>query len=40
MNIVVERAEDGSVAVEAVVITNPGYYDLVFMDYQMPVMDG
>lgn len=40
MNIVVERAEDGSVAVEAVRSHEPGYYDLVFMDIQMPVMDG
>lgn len=40
MNIVVERAEDGSVAVEAVRGHEPGYYDLVFMDIQMPVMDG
>lgn len=40
MNIVVERAEDGSVAVEAVRNHEPGYYDLVFMDIQMPVMDG
>lgn len=40
MNIIVERAEDGSVAVEALCNHEPGYYDLVFMDIQMPVMDG
>ena len=40
MNIVVERAEDGSVAVEAIRNHEPGYYDLIFMDIQMPVMDG
>lgn len=40
MNIVVERAEDGSIAVEAVRNHEPGYYDLIFMDIQMPVMDG
>ncbi len=36
----VEEAEDGTVAVEKVSHSEPGYYDLVLMDIQMPVMDG
>lgn len=36
----IEEAEDGSVAVEKVRGSAPGYYDLVLMDIQMPVMDG
>lgn len=36
----VECAEDGSVAVEKVKNAETGYYDLVLMDIQMPVMDG
>ena len=36
----VEQAENGAVAVDKVRSTEPGYYDLVLMDIQMPVMDG
>ena len=36
----VETAEDGSIALEKVEHSEPGYYDLVLMDIQMPVMDG
>ncbi len=36
----VETAEDGTVAVEMVKHSNPGYYALVLMDVQMPVMNG
>lgn len=38
--IIVEEAEDGSIAVEKVKSSKPGYYDLVLMDIQMPHMDG
>ena len=38
--LVVEEAEDGTVAVEKVSMMGPGYYDFVLMDIQMPVMDG
>ena len=37
----IDEAEDGAVALEKVLTTrtdNP--YDVIFMDYQMPVMDG
>ena len=36
----VECAENGQVAVDMVSASQPGYYDLVLMDIQMPVMDG
>ncbi len=36
----VEEAENGAIAVEKVSASAPGYYDLVLMDIQMPVMDG
>ena len=36
----VETAENGKVAVEKVEASEPGYYDAVLMDIQMPVMDG
>ncbi len=36
----VETATDGSIAVEKVKQSQPGYYDLILMDIQMPVMDG
>ena len=36
----VETAEDGRQALEKVVASPEGYFDLVFMDIQMPVMDG
>lgn len=33
-------AENGSEAVEKVAVSEPGYYDLVLMDIQMPIMNG
>ncbi len=36
----VEEASDGSVAVDMVTLKPPGYYDIIFMDIQMPYMDG
>lgn len=36
----VEAAEDGSIAVEMVEGSTPGYYDLILMDVQMPIMNG
>lgn len=36
----VDTAEDGSLALERVAHSEPGYYDLILMDIQMPVMDG
>ena len=36
----VETAENGAVAVEKIRTSDPGRYDLVLMDVQMPVMDG
>lgn len=38
--ITVETAENGEIAYEMVKRSSPGYYDLVLMDVQMPVMDG
>ena len=35
-----ELAENGEVAVEKLKASEPGYYDLILMDVQMPVMDG
>ncbi len=40
LNIVVEIAEDGMVAVEKVSGAADGYYDLILMDIQMPRMNG
>ena len=37
---VVEGAEDGKAGLEAFLSKEVGYYDAVFMDIQMPVMDG
>lgn len=37
---VVEEADDGDVAVEKIRNSEPGYYDLVLMDVQMPRMNG
>ena len=39
-NASVDTAEDGSKAVEAFESAGEGYYDLILMDIQMPVMDG
>jgi len=36
----VEEAEDGSIAIEKLLEKDPGYYSLVLMDIQMPIMDG
>ena len=36
----VDIAENGAVAVEKIRTSDPGRYDLVLMDVQMPVMDG
>ncbi len=36
----VDCAEDGSIAVEKIAAAEPGTYDLVLMDIQMPIMDG
>jgi len=36
----VDTAEDGSIAVEKIKQSEPGDYDLILMDIQMPVMDG
>lgn len=36
----VEYAENGQAGVKKFAETGPGYYDLVLMDIQMPVMDG
>jgi CheY-like chemotaxis protein len=36
----VEKAENGRVAVNRVLETPAGYYDLILMDIQMPLMNG
>jgi CheY-like chemotaxis protein len=38
--LMVDTAGNGQKAVERVKETQPGYYDLIFMDIQMPVMNG
>ena len=38
--VVVESAEDGSIAIERLKEKGPDYYDCILMDIQMPVMDG
>ncbi len=35
-----EEAENGVQAIEMYLKSPPGYYSLIFMDVQMPVMDG
>ncbi|MDE6404489.1 MAG: response regulator [Lachnospiraceae bacterium] len=40
VDIQVEMAMNGQLAVEAVTEKEPGYFDLIFMDIQMPVMNG
>ncbi len=37
---VVETAENGKIALDKVSSSEPGYYDAILMDIQMPVMDG
>ena len=36
----IDTAQNGKEAVEKVMVSGPGKYDLVLMDIQMPVMDG
>ena len=36
----VDHAENGRIAVDKLLDSEPGHYDLVFMDIQMPVMNG
>ena len=38
--LIVETADDGTVAVEMAAKNAPGYYDFILMDIQMPVMNG
>ena len=38
--LLVDRANDGVVCVEMMEKTPAGYYDLILMDVQMPIMDG
>ena len=40
VGIQVEMAMNGQLAVDAVMGKEPGYFDLIFMDIQMPVMNG
>ena len=40
MGFIVEKAENGQIALDKVAASEPGYYDAVLMDIQMPVMDG
>lgn len=40
VGLVIDTAEDGSIAVEKVMEKGTGYYDFILMDIQMPVMDG
>ena len=40
MGFSVDSAEDGSVALAMLKDVTPGFYDLILMDMQMPVMDG
>lgn len=37
---IIDQAEDGQKALELFEKSNVGYYDLILMDIQMPVMDG
>lgn len=36
----VERASDGTEAVDMMAVCKDGYYDIIFMDIQMPRMNG
>jgi signal transduction histidine kinase/CheY-like chemotaxis protein len=38
--IVIEEAEDGQVASDMFLASEEGYYDIIFMDIQMPTMNG
>lgn len=37
---IVERSENGKLAVDAFAASDTGYYDIILMDIRMPVMDG
>lgn len=37
---VVEQATDGQIALQSFLHSQPGYFDAILMDVQMPVMDG
>lgn len=37
---VIETAENGQIALDMTAASEPGYYDVILMDIQMPVMDG
>ena len=36
----IETAENGKIALEMTAASEPGYYDVILMDIQLPVMDG
>jgi len=36
----IETAENGKIALEMTAASEPGYYDVILMDIQMPIMDG
>ncbi len=36
----IETAENGEIGLEMTAASQPGYYDVILMDIQMPVMDG
>lgn len=36
----IETAENGKIALEMTAESEPGYYDVILMDVQMPIMDG
>ena len=40
LDVVTEEAENGKVALELIKRSKPGYYSMILMDIQMPVMDG
>ena len=40
LGFLVETAVNGREAVDKLIISTPGYYDLVLMDIQMPVLNG
>ena len=39
-NWICDQAEDGQIAVDLVIEKGVGHYDVIFMDYQMPVKNG
>ena len=40
LGFVIEQAENGAIAVDKVANSADGYFDIILMDLQMPVMDG